>query len=90
MLQFFLRHFLIENVRDVLLEGSFSPSTPLVDAVNPLPTVLLWSYLADAAMTCGVTLIGECWLGAKRRRVETRGDSKDRKEEERIGENIEE
>ena len=65
-------HFLIKNVRDVLLEGSFSPSTPPVDAVNPLPTVLLWSYLADAAMTCGVTLIGECGLGDKMRGDERR------------------
>ena len=49
-------HFLFVHI------GAFSPSTPPVDVVNPLPTVLLWSYLADTAMLCGAISIGSCIL----------------------------
>ena len=33
--------------------GACSPTSPPVDAVNPLPTILLWSYLSQTAVDCG-------------------------------------
>ena len=33
--------------------GGVSPTSPVVEAVNPLPTVLLWSYLAESCHILG-------------------------------------
>lgn len=33
--------------------GAVSPSSPVVEAVNPLPTILLWSYLAETCHVLG-------------------------------------
>ena len=48
------------NFLDIpVTSGSISPSTPYIESANPLPTILLWHYLAHTAADCASTYIGE-------------------------------